>query len=718
MHHLSLSLSLPSLSLARSLPHSTCSQCRACARAVPVRELSSKGMTPLREPALARRRGKEPRAVRRMGAGALQGMTASAALCFLHLFCGPRDKLGEAVVAEAARAGLEVTVEAYDLCKGHDLTDPNLVREILEKAKAGKYQGAHSGFPCTTFTRLRWRPEEGQPGPVRSRQHIYGLPSNTRAQQDEADRGTLLAATTIRILEAVEWSQAREGTSAAKTVSIENPPETNHPFAGSAYYLPEIVEWISGPGIEFADFNNCVYADPAKGEQPCKKPQRFVGKIPGLAGLTATCSCGRGAFHPRVVGGAAAKDSAGYPISLCHAYAQAGGQTVGVGHATILQAAGRATRRGARPGHRGGPVDRGIGSFWRAPGHQEGQARPREPRGRRWNVEASLVPGPRSRLEGRGARDRPAVRQVRGKGALEAHFGVCSRPASLQLKSLLHYDSPVNVALLEAWSRQASDPDQAVLTWLREGAPLGANVPIPSVGIFPSKEEDLEAWEEAEAETQAWEARQNYGSFTANPGDSEEEMNRPIELGYVVKISEEQAQSYFTAPVISKLGLLVKPRADGSVKRRVIVDALRSGANRRARCPERIVLPRPQDVYTMAADLKAQEPQLLEWYRGQGPPNQGMGRRTGGGRFDRCLYPLCGPPGRTRAVPVTGGRRQELLRLRGHVLRAQVRAIDNVPVVCPAHQAIARGCSGRRSCSWRPTLMTPSQPWWGRGNAG
>ena len=80
--------------------------------------------------------------------------------------------------------------------------------------------------------------------------------------------------------------------------------------------------WTSGPGIEFADFNNCVYADPAKGEQPYKKPQRFVGKIRGLASLTATCSCARGTLHPKVVGVAAAKDSAGYPISLCHAYAK------------------------------------------------------------------------------------------------------------------------------------------------------------------------------------------------------------------------------------------------------------------------------------------------------------------------------------------------------------------------------------------------------------
>ena len=52
------------------------------------------------------------------------GMTAGAALCFLHLFSGGRDKLGEALLSEAKAAGIEVTVEAHDLCKGDDLTTP------------------------------------------------------------------------------------------------------------------------------------------------------------------------------------------------------------------------------------------------------------------------------------------------------------------------------------------------------------------------------------------------------------------------------------------------------------------------------------------------------------------------------------------------------------------------------------------------------------------
>ncbi|CAE7542163.1 unnamed protein product, partial [Symbiodinium necroappetens] len=498
----------------------------------------------------------------------------------------PQPGVPAAIVSQA---GLEVTIESYDLCKGDDLTDPALVREILRKAEAGKYHG-----------------------PVRSRQHIYGLPSNTRAQQDEADRGTLLEVTTVRILEAVERNQAKDSAGTPRTVSIENPPETNHPFAGSAYYLPEIVKWTVGPGIEFADFNNCVYADPAREGQPYKKPQRFVGKLRGLSSLTATCTCGKGAYHPKVVGEAAAKDSAGCPIGLCHAYAKL----------VVKQWTAGAQPPRKRPAEQHSEHTEVIEeAHWTGGPGRFGSLRLQDTKkARSTSCSTSLWRKYRAQWQQVSATARNYIEEW-----MEAHFGVCSKPANVQLKSLLHYDSPVNVALLEAWSRQATDPDQAVLAWLREGAPLGANVPTPSVGIFPSKEEDPEAWEEAKAETQAWEARQNYGSFTENPGDSEEEMKRLMDLGYVKKITEEQARNYFSAPVISKLGLLVKTKTDGTVKRRVIVDAPRSGANRKARCPERIVLPRPQDVYAMGADLKAQEPQLLEWYRAKRLPTRERG---------------------------------------------------------------------------------------------
>jgi hypothetical protein len=79
----------------------------------------------------------------------------------------------------------------------------------------------------------------------------------------------------------------------------------------------------------------------------------------------------------------------------------------------------------------------------------------------------------------------------------------------------------------------------------------------------------------------------------------------------------EEAERVFEKPVVSKLGLIVKEKQDGTKKRRVIVDALRSGANQQAACPERIVLPRPDDVQRMLEDMKSSEPQLKAWYRAQ-----------------------------------------------------------------------------------------------------
>ena len=119
-------------------------------------------------------------------------------------------------------------------------------------------------------------------------------------------------------LAAVVQGKAVDGV--GRPVTFENPPETDHPSAGSIYYLPEVVKWISHKGIEYAGFNT-VYADPDKGEKAYKKPQRFVGRLPGLGRLSATCRCPKHVGHRSVVA-EAAKDSASYPSALCRAYAK------------------------------------------------------------------------------------------------------------------------------------------------------------------------------------------------------------------------------------------------------------------------------------------------------------------------------------------------------------------------------------------------------------
>ena len=573
--------------------------------------------------------------VRRMCPWAPYGMTASAGFCFLHLFSGVKDKLGDAIREEAAAEGIQVTIEAYDIETGSDLTDHALLHRILSKARRGGYHGGHSGFPCTTFTRLRWRRAPGLPGPVRSREHIYGLPSNSRAQQDEADRGTLMACQSAEILDAI----SRSGSDTfERPVTIENPPETDHPEAGSAYCLPEIVAWVDREGTEFADFNNCIYANPNLGEQPYKKPQRFVGRLRGLSSLSGTCKCGKDFIHPKVVGVKASRDSASYPVALCTEYARLvvktwkgrrqpndiepppftpqtprviqeaeweGGEGKFGG---LRQQVSKKAQRDLENKEAIGGLRRPIWSLERVPGLRSvGQAVSnlfdeyvRE------NQEAARA------AEAYGS-EGFQIRHVEGwKRRLDDHFGVDTEASPVQLKGFLHYDTPAHVALLMAWIKQVGDPDEEVVRWLKEGAPLGANSDIATCGIFPLKDSDEVAW-------------LNYKSFVDNKEDSEEEMRRLADLGYIKTISKEEAERYFTKPVVSRLGLIIKEKADGTRKRRIIVDALRSGANKKARCPERIILPRPSDVYTMAADLKHHEPQLLEWYRAEKRPTTEWG---------------------------------------------------------------------------------------------
>eukprot|EP00971_Amphidinium_carterae_P260442 5167126-Amphidinium_carterae.3 len=88
----------------------------------------------------------------------------------------------------------------------------------------------------------------------------------------------------------------------------------------------------------------------------------------------------------------------------------------------------------------------------------------------------------------------------------------------------------------------------------------------------------------------------NYASLEEHLEDAKVEVDRLMSLGYNSVLSVETASNSFPSGVVSKLAVIVKPKADGLIKRRIIVDLLESGANGRSSCTERIVLPRTTDV--------------------------------------------------------------------------------------------------------------------------
>ena len=149
---------------------------------------------------------------------------------YLHLFSGPNDNLKTALEKECNKAGLLVEVESVDvkIDKSHDLRDPSKWMQWSNKIEEGEYDGTHSGFPCTTFSVLRWREAEGQPRPVRSAKFPYGLPGNSEQQQREADQGTLYATWSSKLLGKQSISMKERGV--PEVCTAENPPGSEEKY--------------------------------------------------------------------------------------------------------------------------------------------------------------------------------------------------------------------------------------------------------------------------------------------------------------------------------------------------------------------------------------------------------------------------------------------------------------------------------------------------------
>ena len=172
-----------------------------------------------------------------------------------------------------------------------------------------------------------------------------------------------------------------------------------------------------------------------------------------------------------------------------------------------------------------------------------------------------------------------------------------ARASEAILKEKIEFKSPLNANSWEAWQRASSDPEMFVSAWARHGAPLGMSSDIPTCGIFPRARDVLQAPASEEAPTLEWRSRfKNHSSMEADPEGAAMELGRYLDKGFAKRLAKADAQQRFGSGTVSKLALTTKEKGDGSIKRRIIIDLLRSGGNARARVPERLVLPRCTDM--------------------------------------------------------------------------------------------------------------------------
>jgi hypothetical protein len=163
--------------------------------------------------------------------------------------------------------------------------------------------------------------------------------------------------------------------------------------------------------------------------------------------------------------------------------------------------------------------------------------------------------------------------------------------------------TPIRADLLESWQNEAHDPDTEIGPWLREGAPGGIlNYPKPC-GFFPEVvDESAIDLDELEAGTDMFE---NYAGIDDDTFASDE-ITKHIKAGHLLAADsiEELAQIVGGAPILNKVGIVVKERA-GIVKRRLILNTKLSNVKLASRKCQRVILPRLLDAVLRTLALMA-----------------------------------------------------------------------------------------------------------------
>ena len=581
---------------------------------------------------------------------------------FLHMYSGPNDVLSKEVENEGMKLRLKVQCLSLDKKKDAslDISAPDLHEILVSEVKEGEWDATHAGFPCGSFSRARHRQMDGMPGPVRDGESIYGLATNDERQQEEADKGTMMAAQAGWLMEEQVLTCKRRGIPPAAT--LENPPGDKK--CGSAWQLPELRLVMNSVNASVAQFNTCSFQSKLKTRW--FKPGQFVGRLEGLDQLARVCRCPAWVKHEALVGKKMTEAAGECPVELANIVAKNIVATwkrtlnlefwrhkmkVKEEEVSTLQKkwVENEEKRNQRLNqkrtiHMG--VERGevmvdeLPSSTTHPSKKQRKAEEdvmvlggmRNPTVTVSRMHMVRHVGQRMRAEWINfVKEHPdAVDVATNYGSDVAKFNLelvekwqqklgdlfkikDVKSEGLILKDNLAFKSPLQADLWDAWGKVARDPDTSLPSFMRKGAPLGMNLEIPgSNGIFPQTEAKDNETVEPTVEFESIKGLLNYKSVQEQPVEAKIEIDRNIRRGFVVRLSWKEVEERFETGTCSRMALLLKQKQDGSVKRRIILDMRRSGGNSRAKVDERIILPRLGDVVGMVKDLKSKESQLYQ----------------------------------------------------------------------------------------------------------
>ena len=173
----------------------------------------------------------------------------------------------------------------------------------------------------------------------------------------------------------------------------------------------------------------------------------------------------------------------------------------------------------------------------------------------------------------------------------------------------------IDADLLEDWRECANDPDHAVCSWLRSGAPAGLTLRPEPCGILPVIDDEPECG--IEGITTDYDSFSNYAGVESDDTAPTEVLKHAAQ-GHV-KIFEtlEELRHFLDGqePILNKIGIIVKQQGN-TVKKRMILDTKQSKIKQASTKGQRVLLPRVLDAVMNGMRLLEQcgQNEHVDWF--------------------------------------------------------------------------------------------------------
>ena len=158
-----------------------------------------------------------------------------------------------------------------DIClfPSHNVLSQDVERSIVHFIQQDRIKFIWFGMPCTTFSRAR-RSDGIGPGPLRTNEHIWGLPGLTPSDQYKLRQGNRMFLFTLRLMKLCDKQRV--------------PFVVENPFSSMAWDVPAMRRFIHDAGCLECNLDFCMYGE------KWKKPTKLIYKFLRLDSLENRCA--------------------------------------------------------------------------------------------------------------------------------------------------------------------------------------------------------------------------------------------------------------------------------------------------------------------------------------------------------------------------------------------------------------------------------------------